>query len=97
MVETPMVLIEWNDCEHGEGWHSRLAIDEYCQRPLAAVSSIGWLLHKDDNWVVIAQSLGELDPEMASDLLKVPKSMIREMQMLTGPNGDKPDGENDSG
>jgi hypothetical protein len=88
-----LVLIEWNDCESGEGWYSQLAVDEYCQRPLAIMKSIGWLLFENDDWVVVAQSLGEEDPEVAGDLLKVPKVMIRKKIIVSLPNDDNLSGE----
>lgn len=88
-----IVVIEWDDCENGEGWHSQLAIDDYCQRPLAVISSVGWLLYEGEHWIIIAQSLGEDDPELAGDLLKVPRAMIRKMEILESPNGSKPKSE----
>jgi hypothetical protein len=91
MDDKPVVLIEWTDAENGEGWHSELALDDYYQSPLLPVRSVGWLMHENNEWIVIAQSLGEQDPELAGDLLKIPRAMIREIRPMQMANGKKPD------
>lgn len=74
-----VAVVTWQDCESEQGWMDRLELEEYIQRPLSVMKSVGWLLHNGEDWVVLAQSVGTHN---GADLVKIPRAMIQDVQVL---------------
>lgn len=85
MTQTrPLVLVEWVDaCSHtNKGWN---ALDEVVDLGLQTVSSVGWLVHKDtDRLVVIASKDG--DGNVSGDVT-IPSSWVAKITYLEPRNG----------
>ncbi len=54
IIGYPLVYVAWEDAEHEGGWSD--AGDEVAHR-LGIIVSIGWLIHKNKQRIVLASSL----------------------------------------
>ena len=84
------VQIMWEDPTNREGWH------DFEKDPLKAYHlkvniTVGYLVAEDDNYVIIAGTVGapNVDPledgeDYWSDIFTIPKVLIKESVKLTG-------------
>ena len=86
LANPKFVIVEWEDCESMEGWHSELDVKEYIDRPLSVMRSVGYLFCDDERWVILAQSVDVNQEEgiKAADFIKIPRAMVRDMCHVDG-------------
>ena len=82
--EVAIVLVEWTDSEAMPGWHEERDIQDYIERPLTVMISVGWLLHDCDDWVILAQSIDkdQIEGFKAGEMIKIPRRLIRNSSLV---------------
>lgn len=83
--EFKMVLVTWGDTEHMGGWHDKLELLDYVEKPCITMKSVGWLIYNGYDHVVLAMTCGENN---SGELLKIPWPMISDMRTVPDDNGD---------
>lgn len=74
-----IVRIKWVDSHHNQdGWLMRHEYIEWRDDD-ATIESVGFLLEKTDEWYVISMSVG---CGSVADCMKIPKSVVREFDIL---------------
>ena len=70
-----LVFVEWIDStEYHTGW---TPLDEAEDADLLSIATVGFLLHEDDQKLVLSHTVGPLDePEQCMSLLSIPKGCI---------------------
>ena len=89
-VDTPLVLIEWEDSAQPiPGW---IRLSEFESGTAVSCVSVGWLIQNDERMKVLAPNMGEVEDAeqiQASGIIRIPTSAVtrivclREGQALT--------------
>lgn len=71
-----LLLVKWLDAEASAcegGWKQKEDIEKWMEDPIKPVTSVGFLLHETDKFLVLAAHIGgdEIDGE-----IKIPKGWI---------------------
>jgi hypothetical protein len=70
-----LVLIEWEDAAHQDGWQGGFDV---CTDPVK-VSSIGFIMAKTKTQIVLAMSVAS---DNCAHTLQIPRAMIKKIYML---------------
>lgn len=79
MLTYKLCRVHWHDACVITEWKSSDEIKAFCEEEPVLVHSVGWLVADEDTHIVIAQSISS---HKADNLLKIPKSLIREMFVM---------------
>ena len=72
------VKVKWTDSIHGAGWNDHRAAST--SRP-TKITTVGYLLERDKDRVVVAQSVSD-DTEELGNLLTIPRAAVRSIKRL---------------
>ncbi len=72
-----IVRVEWVDSAFAQGW---MDIEQAKNHTISHCTSVGILVHQDDEKITIMQSLS--DKQDAGDGITIPKCSIKRMRML---------------
>lgn len=74
-LQAKPVVVHWEDAAHQFGWLE----GEVVERLNTIVETVGWLIHMDENCLIIVQSLTE---GAHAQTLQIPAGMVREVKYL---------------
>ena len=74
------VRVEWIDSHHIEGWTE---VDKLAEIEKKIIITIGWLVRKDKEGIVIANSLGQ-NPEQVCGIMCIPTTAIVNIKTIKG-------------
>lgn len=80
--------VHWRDAATFTGWHSLDEISDIAKEKAPLMQTLGWLIFKSDEFVLLAQSVGY---KSAADICKIPIPYIEDMWIQE--NEDSKDGE----
>jgi primase-polymerase (primpol)-like protein len=73
-ADRQLIQVLWTDSASTDAWmHTADAVE---QMKLGAVWTVGWVIHEDEDRVVLAASHFE-DWEQVGEVIAIPKAMIR--------------------
>ncbi len=80
--KTPLVIVTWLDSVQTNGSWQHLS-DFKKQKPVT-VGTVGWLIQKDDQVVVLAQSIGWTDEDNAQSAGRkvIPRCCVQKIEKL---------------
>ena len=68
------VRVHWEDATHRSGWHSVDELQDIINEGFM-VETLGWLVHEDDDCIVVAQSVSRY---RMAELSRIPKAYIKD-------------------
>ena len=71
-----VVRVHWRDAANYPGWKSLADIEDIASDRCPLIQTIGWLIYRNDEFLLVAQSVGE---KSASEILKIPSRYIDDM------------------
>lgn len=77
------VYVVWEDIEtrgSGNDWSDPDDLEDWVTEKCPIFHTVGSLIHEDDNYIIVAETLGEHD---CSSMTKIPKGCIKRMDFLT--------------
>jgi len=69
-----IVAVRWHDASEYPGYHSREGVEEIMRGDGALMTSVGWFVTEDDDYVVIAQTRNLYK---WGDVLRIPTACIQ--------------------
>lgn len=78
-----IVYIQWRDAYLREGWHSEKDMEEVLRSPVWVVESIGWLIDRNDDRIIICQSVSS--NQSYAEILKIPVEAVIDFRILASP------------
>ncbi len=79
--DKPLVIVHWLDAEASDpGWTDEDDFNKWCDSPIKAVMTVGWLVRDTDDRVVVMSTDGGTDMGEAH---KIPKSWVVKIEKLT--------------
>ena len=76
----PLVEVEWFDAETTHGWET----DEEVNSENVPIFTVGFLIKRTEDLVVIASSIDKLAGTQSNGRIKIPVAMIQTIRELTG-------------
>ena len=80
-IDKPLVLVTWLDAKDGQtGWHS---LDDIEKESLATCYSVGWLLVRNNEKVVIMSDYAECDDDKEGGRhIAIPNGWVKSVTFL---------------
>lgn len=82
MKEFELVLVKWVDSAQPYGHWCHL--DDLPALEVVDCLTVGWLVSKSDDVLMLAQNLGDVNTEnaQASGLIRIPRTCVRDVEVL---------------
>lgn len=77
--------VKWCDTSFYQGWQSQLELEDLLAKPPIEMESVGWLIHQDERFVMLAVSVSR---RTVGDVLKIPRSAVIEMHVFNSDKGE---------